>query len=98
MKKSDVTIETLITIYDWSDEARPELRIEPENNFVCVSIGGSEWFDIASEDRGDFIAQLEGWRDIFDAAVKVLKQDQRQDETRGEKHENELKSVTSKNY
>lgn len=79
MNKSDVTIETLITIYDWSEEERPKLRIEPELNVVCVSVRGLG-FDIASEDREDLIAQLEGWRDVFDAAVKVLKQDKPRDE------------------
>ena len=67
-------VSTVITILDWDDSSRPEIRLERGNYCASVFMGGHWLCDIRSKDEEDYISQLKGWAEIFNDAAKEMEE------------------------
>lgn len=69
---------TAITENDWSDDERPEIRIEHatanRSMRAALFIGGSEVAEICQgTSTAEVVDSLEGWKDIFTEAEEVAR-------------------------
>ena len=75
-----VTVEILITDYDWNETSRPALTISSDFKFANLYVGGTKAMmdlpcvEIIASDEEELRLLLEGYRDIFEAALQVLKE------------------------
>lgn len=73
-----VDICTCITDYDWREESRPELRlaVADGNHTATLSVGKDElsgWVLELAGGHDDLLDQLEGYAEIFAAAVAHMR-------------------------
>lgn len=84
MTTTKITTETMITDYDWCESSRPILMIDEAGLSIRLHVGGAASLaalanvEITSKDLEGLVSQLEGYRDIFDAAIQHLRKHQSQ--------------------
>ena len=81
---SNASVSTVITDWDWAEDARPELQISENDRMSELHIGGKFVADIDGEDKEDLLKKMESYRDIFAEGAKLLRNGQHEDVDKAE--------------
>jgi hypothetical protein len=76
-----IDVATVITDYDWSEKSRPILTIASDGKSATLQIGGSNYsslIEFSGVSVVDLRQQFEGYVEIFQKAVEVLKSKEEQ--------------------
>ena len=71
--ESNISEYHTITDFEWTEDARLELRIHVKDKLVEINVGPHHYIDVNDSTLNGVISQLEGWRDIFSAGVEYLR-------------------------
>jgi hypothetical protein len=71
-----IDVATVITDYDWNEKSRPILTIASDGKSATLQIGGSNYsalVEFVGVSVVDLRQQFDGYVEIFQKAVEVLK-------------------------
>lgn len=72
MDEPKISVQMVITDWDWREDSRPELKIDDNHKTSALYIGNNFVADLDGRDTGELVLILEVYRDIFAKGVELL--------------------------